>query len=56
MSASWHPTRDGFGTVVGPDPDRLLLAFGVTLDEARSRFGAVDEAGELPVVVDRIDD
>jgi hypothetical protein len=62
MTYTWHPERDGFGTVLEAEKSDVgtyaegfrVVAQGVTLAEARERFGAgrvAEWATRIPVTV-----
>jgi hypothetical protein len=52
---TWHPDRDGYGTVVAGESTNgsytILVNGGITFADAVKQYGAV-EAGELPTVIE----
>lgn len=57
MTYTWHPERDGFGTVLGPYNESLggypIEGQGYTFAQAVERFGNVEAEGEIPVTIER---
>lgn len=52
---SWHPTRDGYGDVLGPkEGDGFPMLGQMTYKQACDRYGDVVRFSQsLPVTVDR---
>jgi hypothetical protein len=55
MTYTWHPTRDDRGEVLGEYDAELdgypWITTGITLAEARRRFGDVAQCGAIPVTI-----
>lgn len=51
LKYSWHPVRDGFGEVITywKDDEYYYVCGGITLEEARKRYGDVAEGEYIPV-------